>query len=345
MPSKKAPAKSIKNMTKKPSGKTNRVTSAKKQPQHKLKSAKTSSAQSSSRPVTNTMGDSTEKLQKVLARAGKGSRRSLEEMISAGRVSVDGKTAYLGDRVTGKEQIRIDGHLVNLVAADEQMCRVLMYNKPEGEMCTRKDPEGRPTVFDRLPKLDGERWIAVGRLDINTSGMLLFTTDGELANRLMHPSQQIEREYAVRVFGEINEAMLQRLRTGVKLEDGPARFKKITYRGGEGRNHWFHVVLTEGRNREVRRLWESQEVQVSRLIRVRYGDINMQRQLPLGGWAELPLKEVNYFRQLVGLPLETKSKVRVDEKMMDNAKNRRIRRSVKKHQLRHKQQATRRRRS
>ncbi len=295
--------------------------------------------------IRNKAGDNTEKLQKVLARAGKGSRRALEEMISTGRVSVDGKTAYLGDRVSGKEQIRIDGHLVNLVNVEEQICRVLMYNKPEGEMCTRKDPEGRPTVFDRLPKLEGERWIAVGRLDINTSGMLLFTTDGELANRLMHPSQQIEREYAVRVFGEIDEAMLQRLRTGVKLEDGPARFKKITYRGGEGRNHWFHVVLTEGRNREVRRLWESQNVQVSRLIRVRYGDINMQRQLPLGGWAELPLKEVNYFRQLVNLPVETKSKVRIDEKMLDNAKNRRIRRSVKKHQLRHKQQATRRRRS
>jgi len=294
--------------------------------------------------ISNKTDENTEKLQKVLARAGKGSRRAMEEIISAGRVSVEGKTAYLGDRVSGKEQIRIDGHLVNLVSSEEQICRVLMYNKPEGEMCTRKDPEGRPTVFDRLPKLDGERWIAVGRLDINTSGMLLFTTDGELANRLMHPSQQIEREYAVRVFGEINEAMLQRLRTGVKLEDGLACFKKITYRGGEGRNHWFHVVLTEGRNREVRRLWESQEVQVSRLIRIRYGDINMQRQLPLGGWTELPLKEVNYFRQLVNLPLEIKSKVKVDEKMLDNAKNRRIRRSVKKHQLRHKQ-ATRRRRS
>jgi len=352
---KKTSEKPVKITTKKPSAKvsskTARTASTKKKPavktQNRNKNHQPSVTKTvvKSPPITNNMGDNTEKLQKVLARAGKGSRRAIEEIISAGRVSVDGKTAYLGDRVTGKEQIRIDGHLVNLVATDEQICRVLMYNKPEGEMCTRKDPEGRPTVFDRLPKLDGERWIAVGRLDINTSGMLLFTTDGELANRLMHPSQQIEREYAVRVFGEINEAMLQRLRTGVKLEDGPARFKQITYRGGEGRNHWFHVVLTEGRNREVRRLWESQDVQVSRLIRVRYGDINMQRQLPLGGWAELPLKEVNYFRQLVGLAPETKSKVKIDEKMMDNAKNRRIRRSVKKHQLRHKQQATRRRRS
>lgn len=290
----------------------------------------------------STIKDS-EKLQKVLARAGKGSRREIEDIISQGRVSIDGKTAFLGDRVVGTEQIRIDGHQVKLTAADDDICRVLMYNKPEGEMCTRKDPEGRATVFDRLPPLESGRWVAVGRLDINTSGMLLFTTDGELANRLMHPSQKVEREYAVRVFGEINEAMLQTLRTGVKLEDGPARFQKITYRGGEGRNHWFHVVLSEGRNREVRRLWESQEVQVSRLIRVRYGDMEMKRQLPLGGWTELNLKEVNYFRKLVQLKPETQSKVKVDEKAMDNAKSRRIRRSVKKHQQRH-QQATRRRR-
>jgi len=283
-----------------------------------------------------------EKVQKVLARAGKGSRREMEKMISEGRVSIDGKVAFLGDRITGTEQIRLDGHHVKLTAQDEDICRVLMYNKPEGEMCTRKDPEGRPTVFDRLPPLETGRWVAVGRLDINTSGMLLFTTDGELANRLMHPSKKVEREYAVRVFGEINEAMLQRLRAGVELEDGPARFQKITYRGGEGRNHWFHVVLSEGRNREVRRLWESQEVQVSRLIRVRYGDLEMQRQLPLGGWRELPLKEVNYYRKLVDLGPEIASKVKVDEKAMDNAKSRRIRRSVKKHQQRHNQSTRRR---
>ena len=167
-----------------------------------------------------------EKLQKVLARAGKGSRREMEAAISAGRVTVNGNVAYLGDRVEGNEQIRLDGHTVQTQAPQEQICRILMYNKPEGEMCTRKDPEGRPTVFDRLPKLEGGRWVAVGRLDINTSGMLLFTTDGELANRLMHPSHKVEREYAVRVFGEVDEAMLQRLRHGVKLEDGPAKFQK-----------------------------------------------------------------------------------------------------------------------
>jgi len=294
-------------------------------------------------PASKT-SDGSEKLQKVLARAGKGSRREMETFISAGRVSVDGKVAYLGDRVVGNEQIRIDGHPVVLKAKEEDICRVIVYNKPEGEMCTRKDPEGRPTVFDRLPPLEDSRWVAVGRLDINTSGMLLFTTDGELANRLMHPSQKVEREYAVRVFGDVNEAMLQTLRSGVKLEDGPAHFQSITYRGGEGRNHWFHVVLSEGRNREVRRLWESQEVQVSRLIRVRYGDMEMKRQLPLGGWNELGLKDVNYFRTLVGLDSETESKVKVDEKAMDNAKSRRIRRSVKKHQHRHQQQTRRRQR-
>lgn len=275
-----------------------------------------------------------EKLQKVLARAGQGSRREMETVISAGRVSVDGKVAYLGDRVEGSEQIRIDGHQVKIAAVEEQACRVLVYNKPEGEMCTRKDPEGRPTVFDRLPRIDGSRWVAVGRLDINTSGMLIFTNDGELANRLMHPSHEVEREYAVRVFGEINEAMLQTLRHGVKLEDGMAKFDKITYKGGEGRNHWFHVVLSEGRNREVRRLWESQEVQVSRLIRVRYGDLTMERRLPLGGWVELGLKDVNYYRKLVDLPVETQSKVKVDEKRIDNNKSRKIRKNVKKHQQR-----------
>jgi 23S rRNA pseudouridine2605 synthase len=311
------------------------------------KSAKGKNAKTEEKPVKvdfqkASVKDS-EKLQKVLARTGKGSRREIEALISQGRVSVNGKTAFLGDRVDGSEQIRIDGHPVKLTAQAEDICRILMYNKPEGEMCTRKDPEGRATVFDRLPPLESGRWVAVGRLDINTSGMLLFTTDGELANRLMHPSQKVEREYAVRVFGEIDEAMLQRLRAGVKLEDGPARFQKITYRGGEGRNHWFHVVLSEGRNREVRRLWESQEVQVSRLIRVRYGDMEMKRQLPLGGWTELGLKEVNYYRKLVQLTSETQSKVKVDEKAMDNAKSRRIRRSVKKHQQRH-QQSTRRRR-
>ncbi|GAA3702313.1 23S rRNA pseudouridine(2605) synthase RluB [Oceanisphaera sediminis] len=275
----------------------------------------------------------TEKLQKVLARAGKGSRREIETLISQGRVSVNGDVAHLGDRVTGKEQIRVDGHMVETQPEGEIICRVLAYHKPEGEVSTRKDPEGRPTVFDRLPKLQGSRWVAVGRLDVNTSGLLLFTTDGELANRLMHPRHEIDREYAVRVFGEVNEAMLQRLRKGVMLEDGMAKFDTIKYNGGEGMNHWFHVTLKEGRNREVRRLWESQEMQVSRLIRVRYGKIELPRNLPRGGWAEMPLDQVNYLRNEVGLTNEEQSKVDVHatERYKQVAQ---IRKAVRKHNSR-----------
>ncbi|SUT87407.1 pseudouridine synthase [Actinobacillus ureae] len=273
-----------------------------------------------------------EKLQKILARAGQGSRRELEEIIAAGRVSVDGKIASLGDRVqvSSATKIRIDGNLISLIPAQKEICRVLMYYKPEGELCTRSDPEGRATVFDRLPRLTGARWVAVGRLDINTSGLLLFTTDGELANRLMHPSREVEREYSVRVFGNIDEAMLQRLRKGVQLEDGPANFKQIKTVGGTGLNQWFDVTLTEGRNREVRRLWESQGVEVSRLIRIRYGNIKLEKGLPRGGWEEMGLEQVNYLRELVGLPAETETKV-------DVIKNRRrtnirqIRKAVKQH--------------
>lgn len=254
-----------------------------------------------------------EKLQKVLARAGQGSRREIETMIAAGRVSVDGKIATLGDRVQVYDgiKIRIDGYQINLTAATKEICRVLMYYKPEGEICTRNDPEGRATVFDRLPRLTGTRWIAVGRLDINTSGLLLFTTDGELANRLMHPRHEVEREYSVRVFGQVDDAILQRLRKGVQLEDGPASFQSITFAGGVGMNQWFDVTLMEGRNREVRRLWESQNIQVSRLIRIRYGNIRLPKTLPRGGWEEMDLENVNYLRELVGLPPETETRVDV----------------------------------
>ncbi|CAI8844967.1 23S rRNA pseudouridine(2605) synthase RluB [Kosakonia sp. YIM B13611] len=273
-----------------------------------------------------------EKLQKVLARAGHGSRREIESIIEAGRVSVDGKIATLGDRVdvTPGLKIRIDGHLISVKESVEQICRVLAYYKPEGELCTRNDPEGRPTVFDRLPKLRGARWIAVGRLDVNTCGLLLFTTDGELANRLMHPSREVEREYAVRVFGEVDDAKLRDLSRGVQLEDGPAAFKTIKFSGGEGINQWYNVTLTEGRNREVRRLWEAVGVQVSRLIRVRYGDIPLPKGLPRGGWTELDLAQTNYLRELVGLDAETQSKVAV-EKDRRRMKANQIRRAVKRH--------------
>ncbi|MEE3608552.1 23S rRNA pseudouridine(2605) synthase RluB [Avibacterium paragallinarum] len=273
-----------------------------------------------------------EKLQKVLARAGKGSRREIEAMIAANRVSVNGKMATLGDRVVvnANLKIRIDGHIVNLQQAQKEICRVLMYYKPEGELCTRHDPEGRATVFDRLPRLTGSRWIAVGRLDINTSGLLLFTTDGELANRLMHPSREVEREYSVRVFGQVDEAMLARLRKGVQLEDGPASFKSIKPMGGQGINQWFDVTLMEGRNREVRRLWESQGIQVSRLIRIRYGNIKLMKTLPRGGWEEMDLANVNYLRELVGLEPETQSKLDVT-KQRRRAKTGQIRRAIKRY--------------
>ncbi|WP_099075307.1 23S rRNA pseudouridine(2605) synthase RluB [Proteus alimentorum] len=274
----------------------------------------------------------TEKLQKILARSGHGSRREIEGYLQEGRISIDGTKAKLGDRidVTTTAKIRLDGRILNIREAQKEVCRVLAYYKPEGELCTRSDPQGRPTVFQRLPRLNNARWIAVGRLDVNTSGLLLFTTDGELANRLMHPSREVEREYAVRVFGEIDDAKIRQLTRGVQLEDGPASFRSVSYRGGEGINQWYNVSLTEGRNREVRRMWEAVGVQVSRLIRVRYGDIDLPKGLPRGGWVELGLDQINYLRQLVELNDETVTKVAV-EKDQRRIKANQIRRAVKRH--------------
>jgi 23S rRNA pseudouridine2605 synthase len=272
-----------------------------------------------------------EKLQKVLANNGIGSRREMEKWIEQGRVSVNGNVAKLGDRVEEKDQIRVDGNPISR-ANEKAACRVLMYNKPEGELCSRTDPEGRATVFDRLPAIAGERWIAVGRLDINTSGLLLFTNDGELANRLMHPSHEVEREYAVRVFGEVTPAILRTLCKGVELDDGIAKFNHINVRPAddEAVNQWFNVTLSEGRNREVRRLWESQGLQVSRLIRVRYGNLEMFKRLPQGAWIELDLENVNTLRKMVQLSDETVTKVLVQDKL-DHTKLSRMRRSVRKH--------------
>ncbi|WP_375750194.1 23S rRNA pseudouridine(2605) synthase RluB [Vibrio sp. HN007] len=278
-----------------------------------------------------------EKLQKILARAGHGSRRELEALIKAGRVSVNGQVARLGERLEDESAIvRIDGHKVSIKADEEIVCRVLAYYKPEGELCTRHDPEGRRTVFDRLPKIRGSRWISVGRLDANTSGLLLFTTDGELANRLMHPSRQVEREYLVRVFGEVDEKKIRNLVQGVELEDGMARFEDVVYAGGEGMNHTFYVVINEGRNREVRRLWESQDTTVSRLKRVRYGDIFLEKTLPRGGWMELELKEVNYLRELVELPAERTTMIEKDNtsRKRERSRSQKIRRAVKRHEER-----------
>ncbi len=249
-----------------------------------------------------------EKLQKVLARAGYGSRREIEGWISEGRISVNGKICQLGERVSDNDVIRIDGKVVSRTRLQSNRCRVLMYHKPVGEVTSRSDDEGRTTVFENLPRIVNGRWIVVGRLDLNTSGLLLFTTDGELANRLMHPSYTVEREYAVRVLGEVEPEVIKRLSTGVELEDGEARFTSIVDGGGEGANHWFHVTLEEGRNREVRRLWESQGVTVSRLIRVRYGPVTLPRWLRPGRWEELNDEQVSKLRQSVGLEAEAKSK-------------------------------------
>lgn len=242
-----------------------------------------------------------EKLQKVLARLGLGSRRELDAMIAAGRIEVNGRTAKVGDRVEGSITVKIDGKVAATPQSQKPKCRVLMYYKPEGELTTIKDPEDRPTVFDHLPRPDAGRWIYVGRLDLNTSGLLLFTTDGELANALMHPKGGIERIYAVRVYGEVTDEQLTALQNGVQLEDGPAKFDSVTYHGGEGRNSWYHVTLKEGRNREVRRLWESVGVQVSRLIRIKYANLDLDPRLHAGQYRELTLGEINSLRNLVGL--------------------------------------------
>ena len=242
-----------------------------------------------------------EKLQKVLARMGLGSRREVEGWIAAGRVSVNGQPAELGCRVDSMDQISVDDRPIRRDLGSEVTRRVMLYNKPEGEVCTRDDPEGRPTVFDRLPRLKHGRWINVGRLDINTSGLLLFTTDGELANRLMHPSYQMDREYAVRVMGEVTEEMVERLKEGVSLDDGEARFTDIVESGGEGSNRWFYCVVMEGRNREVRRLWESQGMRVNRLKRVRFGPVFLGPELPVGRWRELKQNELDALSKEVGL--------------------------------------------
>jgi 23S rRNA pseudouridine2605 synthase len=243
---------------------------------------------------------SEERIQKVLAKAGLGSRREMERVIEEGRVTVNGESVKLGDKVKPDDELRLDGKMVKL--ENERVRRILIYNKPEGEICTRKDPEGRHTVFDRLPKLPGERWIAIGRLDINTSGLLLFTNDGELANRLMHPSRQIEREYAVRVLGDVQQEHIDTMCAGVELDDGPAKFTDVQFYNGKGSNQWFHAVIMEGRNREVRRLWESQGFQVSRLKRVRYGSVFLESTVRAGTWQELPKKEIDQLAQSVELP-------------------------------------------
>ncbi len=234
----------------------------------------------------------TERLQKLLSGAGHGSRRGIEEWIRAGRVTINGRVAVLGDRAAPADRICLDGRPLDLGGSAEQT-EVLLYHKPLGEVTTRSDPEGRPTVFERLPKPGSGRWIVVGRLDVNTSGLLLFTNDGELAHRLMHPSTEIEREYRVRLRGKPSTAVLERLRTGVVLEDGPASFDRIEEESSEGSHSWFRVCLHEGRNREVRRLFEHEGFVVSRLTRIRYGIVDLPGDLRAGGSRLLRPAEVD----------------------------------------------------
>jgi 23S rRNA pseudouridine2605 synthase len=242
------------------------------------------------------------RLQKVLAHAGYGSRREIEEWIRAGRITVNDQPAVLGVTVSSKDLIRIDGRPITLAQTGTVAPRTMIYHKPAGELTTRKDEAGRPTVFDSLPRIRNGRWITVGRLDFNTSGLLLVTTDGELAHRLMHPSWEIEREYAVRILGKVDDQVLQRLLEGVMLDDGMAAFDSIQDAGGQGANHWYHVTVREGRNREVRRLWESQGLQVSRLIRVRYGPVSLPASLPRGRFRDLERKEIEALYEAVKLP-------------------------------------------
>ncbi|WP_367605814.1 23S rRNA pseudouridine(2605) synthase RluB [Legionella sp. W05-934-2] len=233
-----------------------------------------------------------QRLQKVLSMAGLGSRREMEKWIEQGWIKVNGTVASVGDSVGPRDKISVKSKRINNPLARTIRTRVILYHKSVGEICSRQDPEHSKTVFDNLPKLRQGRWVQIGRLDINTSGLLLLTNDGELANYLMHPSRQFEREYAVRVNGEVTEQMINEMLKGVELEDGLAQFKTITYQGGEGKNQWYHVVLCEGRNREVRRIWQSQGVDVSRLIRIRYGDIQLPRNLSRGKMVELEQSRV-----------------------------------------------------
>ena len=246
-----------------------------------------------------------ERLQKKLAASGLGSRREIERWITQGRLKINGRIAKLGDRVTEEDTVSLDGKALSSKRLGEVQRRIIIYNKPEGELVTRSDPEGRRTVFNNLPKLAKGRWIAIGRLDINSAGLMIFTTDGELANRLMHPAQQIEREYAVRVMGEINNEMLEKLVHGVELEDGFARFEDIVESGGEGINRWFHVVIMEGRKREVRRLWEAVGAKVNRLKRVRFGNVILDSKVKAGQWRELDHQETQQLLALVGMQEKT----------------------------------------
>ena len=240
------------------------------------------------------------RIQKYLANQGVASRREIERWIKAGYIVVDGELCILGQAITGSEKIEIRGEVVELEASVDS--RVIMYHKPEGQIVSWSDPDNRPTVFQSLPHLKTGRWVSVGRLDINTSGLLLLTTDGKLANDLMHPRNQVEREYQVRVQGEITNEIMSNIQNGVQLEDGIAKLKILEVKEGKGSNTWCRVVLNEGRNREVRRIWESQDLRVSRLIRTRYGSIDLPADMRLGKYLDLTPAQFKSLQNLVAAP-------------------------------------------
>ncbi|NOT83627.1 MAG: pseudouridine synthase [Methylococcaceae bacterium] len=253
-------------------------------------------------PVYANEAESSERIQKVLARGGIASRREIERWITEERLKLNGQIAKLGDRLKPGDHVYVNGRPIMWEKYAIQPTRVIVYHKPTGEVVSRKDPQGRPLVFSKLPKLLVGRWISVGRLDINTSGLLLLTNNGELANRLMHPASIIDREYAVRVLGDVNDELLAQLKQGIELEDGPAKFNDIQHYGGEGANKWYHVTVCEGRNRLVRRLWEAVGVTVSRLMRVRYGPAFLPKGLKTQDSYEMTAKELDLLLEYVGLP-------------------------------------------
>ncbi len=250
----------------------------------------------------NAVAEPTQRLHKLLALAGLGSRRDMEALIASGRVTVNGAPATTGQAVTQFDVVRLDSRILKLPFVAE-LPQVLIYHKPEGEIVSQDDPEGRASVFDKLPKVKNAKWIAIGRLDMNTSGLLIFTTSGDLANRFMHPRYEVEREYAVRIFGELTDGQMTQLTEGIELDDGPANFDSIKAQGGEGANHWYQVILREGRNREVRRLFEAFQLPVSRLMRVRFGPVNLPPRVKRGTMLKLEQKEVVGLLEWAELPV------------------------------------------
>jgi len=255
-----------------------------------------------------------ERIQKVLANAGLGSRRQLEVWIKEGRVKVNGRLAVIGEKISERDKIHLDGKPVRLNKVSPTSVKIIAYYKPAGEICTRDDPERRKTIFESLPKPGRGRWINIGRLDINTTGLLLLTNNGEIANHFMHPSKNIEREYAVRVLGKATDRQLAVLKEGIMLDDGIAGFSEIVDAGGEGVNHWYHVIITEGRNREVRRLWESQGLKVARLIRVRYGSYVLPRKKRPGQFWDLSGQEIDQLLQDAGVDIDDSDKDKENDK-------------------------------